>query len=278
MAQPKDCGPSKVSGAWRFAKSSSVEAEFTYTVGVTKTEEQAKSSTWSKTVENSMEHGWSVEVATGTDIGLGGVGEISVEATVGFHGSYSSTNSRTSEQTNEVRNALEQSKEISMTYTLPSGAMWQWEYTATDECGSAPIKVNHVMVTKNIGEPPCCIPGYFADPTAAHGACVAGDFKKKNGTVAESPCLAGCKKETCYPRTADASAKTKKCQATLGFLRKFDPKLDMVHQLKVLKDCAHLTGEQIAAELEAADASLLLQLRERADQEHEGGMSRGETG
>ena len=32
-------------------------------------------------------------------------------------------------------------------------------YTVKDDCGTAPIKVNHVVVTANKGEPPCCLPG-----------------------------------------------------------------------------------------------------------------------
>ena len=154
---PIDCGEAKINGAWEFKKSSSVAAEFTYTVvhdlkllcegcafsftfgalqGVVKTDEQTTSTGWSRTVEETETHGWSASISTcaGTTGCSGSVQEDmlqsrivgSASATIGGSGDYSTTESSTNENTHEAARALEQSEEKSMTYSLPPGAMWQW--------------------------------------------------------------------------------------------------------------------------------------------------------
>jgi len=263
----KSCGKPKVSGAWKFQRSSSLEASFTYTVGVTKTKEQASSNSWSSSVESSMSHGWSVEASVSVGWGAeeliqSGQRFVSGEATVtvGGHGEYSSSKSSTNEATTEVRKALEQSTETSMSWTLPPGAMWQWMYTVKDDCGSAPIKVNHVVVTANKGEPPCCLPGYNRDPTRPHGPCI-----NWGSTSKLSPCLAGCKLSTCNETAATAETASADCEAVLSGLATLSTSgIDVLTKsglAAVLGKCPTLTGKQLAGRLNLpATAELAIQL------------------
>jgi hypothetical protein len=54
------------------------------------------------------------------------------------------------------------------------GEVWQFQFTTVDKCGNSTVYIGEVTETPNIPEPPCCLPGYFQDPSKPHGACVAG--------------------------------------------------------------------------------------------------------
>lgn len=59
---------------------------------------------------------------------------------------------------------------------FPAGTIWQWQFTITDDCGGrSTVTKNDVVQTPNDPSMPCCLPGYFADQTKAHGDCVAGN-------------------------------------------------------------------------------------------------------
>jgi hypothetical protein len=251
-------GNTKVSGKWVFAKSSSVESQFTYTVGVTTSEGTTTNKAWSSSVEDSMTRGWSagVEVCAGAGSDGTGCGEDLVQVipgashtttmTAGASGESSSSSVTSQESSREVAETLADSKEKSMTYSLPPGAMWQWEYSVTDACTvsrrSSPvmIKVDHLAVTENAEAPPCCIPGYFADPAKPHGACV-----KINDTT-KSPCLPGCSMETCYPTAASGE-----CDKVIEGLT--DLKLSKEEMkplmIPILEKCPTLTAEDVLSNL-----------------------------
>jgi len=62
----------------------------------------------------------------------------------------------------------------SLTITCPSGVVWQW-ILQVDRCGEEPSAVGtrNVRCTRNLGTPPCCLPGYEKDPDKPHyGGCV----------------------------------------------------------------------------------------------------------
>ncbi|KAL1510362.1 hypothetical protein AB1Y20_006673 [Prymnesium parvum] len=52
-----------------------------------------------------------------------------------------------------------------LTVTCPAGVVWQWTLEV-DRCGepTAAVGSRDVRCTRNIGEPPCCMPGYEVEP------------------------------------------------------------------------------------------------------------------
>jgi len=274
----KSCGTPKVTGAWKFQRSSSLEAEFTYTVGVTKTKSQARSSTWSESVMSSMSHGWSVSASVSVGWGAEELlqsGEHfvsgSASVTVGGHGEYSSSKSSTNAATTEVSQALTQSKSTTMSWQLPPGAMWQWMYTVKDDCGTAPIKVNHVVVTANKGEPPCCLPGYNRNPSRPHGPCINWD-----GTAKLSPCLAGCKLSTCNETAATAETASAECETAIkgltllkGLSTSTLKVINKAGLIAVIAKCPTLTGAQLAGRLSLLPTAELAMQFDAVRDEHE---------
>jgi hypothetical protein len=264
-------GNTKITGGWIFTKSSSVESEFTYTVGVATSKGTTTSQAWSSSVEDSVTAGVSVEVGTCAGVGTGSCAEEQLLAWATGTVSYSAgasveashTSVRSQESAEEVSNTLDQSTEKSMTYTLPPGAMWQWEYKVEDECTGARrsspvmIKVNHVVATSSVAEPPCCMPGHFADPTKPHGACVMIGDKKDE----KSPCLRGCDDSTCFP-----TAEKGPCDDILKALKEIGAsQADYRTTLltKVIEHCPTLTGKDLAEKLGiSADAEVALQFDE----------------
>jgi len=251
-------GNTKVAGSWVFAKSASVESEFSYTVGVSTSEGTTTSKAWSSSVEDSMTHGWSFEVSQCMGVGLeaGGCEEQQIQdrffggattVTAGGSGEYSSTTARSQETAEEVSKELENSEEKSMTYTLPPGAVWQWEYSVADACTTARrsspvmIKVDHLAVTDNQAAPPCCLPGFFVDPTKPHGACIA-----LNATH-PSPCLTGCTKDICQP-----PASSGECNEAIKGLKDLDLSKELMQPLliPVLKKCPTMTAEDVLSKLD----------------------------
>jgi hypothetical protein len=269
-------GNTKVAGAWVFIKSSSVQSEFTYTVGVTTSEGSTTSKAWSKSVENSATHGVSVEVSQCISYGTSGeaagaCGEELIEGSsrrllqtggsggtttfsAGYSGEWTSTTASSQESSKEISETLEQSKERSMSYSLPPGAMWQWEYAVSDSCTTvrrtAPviIKVDHVAVTDTAESRPCCLPGFFADPTKPHGACI--NVTSADGGTQESPCLKGCSRETCYPAATSGGPCDEiiKGLKDLGLTDTDQAWVDRT-MLKVIAKCPGMTGEELSKKL-----------------------------
>ena len=51
------------------------------------------------------------------------------------------------------------------------GVVWQLQFSVFDQCGPTTV-YTEVVQTPNAFLPPCCLPGYFANPAKPHGACV----------------------------------------------------------------------------------------------------------
>jgi len=52
------------------------------------------------------------------------------------------------------------------------GVLWQLQFSVFDQCGPTTVHTE-VVQTPNAFLPPCCLPGFFADPARPHGACAA---------------------------------------------------------------------------------------------------------
>merc|ERR1719192_1110649 len=107
--------------------------------------------TWSNTVTQSASAGIEVE-------GIGSASQ-SIESST----AYSLAQSHTS--------SFSKTKTTSWTWKAPPGVIWQWEFDVDDDCGQATVLTPDVVVTSSMSSPPCCLPGYFADPTKPTGAC-----------------------------------------------------------------------------------------------------------
>lgn len=61
-----------------------------------------------------------------------------------------------------------------LTVTCPPGLVWQWTLEVS-RCGQAPTAVGtrNARCTPNVEQPPCCVPGFEADPRRPFdGGCV----------------------------------------------------------------------------------------------------------
>jgi len=126
--------------------------------------------TWSKTVSEGVGHShsdttcgtWGQKVAGKLDAGfLWEKVEVSAEVSHQFARTHSDTFSETT-LTSETHN-----------FDAP-GTAWQYVLHATEIGGISDIRLNGYAVTKGIYAPPCCLPGYWKDPSKPTGSCASG--------------------------------------------------------------------------------------------------------
>lgn len=153
-SREKDCYYiESVSGSWVSISSSSGDQSVTYQEGITRSHTVSDSSTWGASV--------TVTASAGFDF-FGAETSISVAGTVSNSVShaYSSTFSMSSTTTHS--------------YQFKAGVVWQWKFAVKAGCGTSTASGHDLALTTNLINPPCCLPGMFADPTNPTGACAPG--------------------------------------------------------------------------------------------------------
>ena len=71
--------------------------------------------------------------------------------------------------------------------------LWQLVFNTTDQCGTTDVFTGELIQTPNAAAPPCCLPGFFADPGRPHADCVPGvDGDIFNLCRAPPPLLYAC--------------------------------------------------------------------------------------
>ena len=151
-----------VQGSWVARATSTGKQTVSVQTGITRSHEVSDTSDWGGSVTTTASAGFKF---FGTDASV----EVSGTASHSISHSYSSTFSESS----------------STTYTadMDAGVVWQWAFDIDDGCGSTTATGLDFALTINKANPPCCIPGYFLDPTKAHGDCVEGTANICTGVV-----------------------------------------------------------------------------------------------
>lgn len=142
-----------VRGSWVSISSSSGKQHVSYQEGITR----------SHTVSHSSEWGGSATIKASAGFnffGEKGSVEVSGTASHSISDSYSSTFSMTTTTT--------------YSYDFDAGVVWQWKFDIDDGCGATTASGHDLALTLNQVNPPCCLPGMFADPTKPTGACATG--------------------------------------------------------------------------------------------------------
>lgn len=118
------------------------------------TEEQHS---WSNSVETSIKAGFAADIFSG-----------GVSVTV--------TNTEAQSISQSMSSSLAESTMKTYTYPMPrAGQVWQWQMLIEDTCGlSKSIGYQAAVTTNSRVEFPCCLPGYFKDPSNPRGACLDG--------------------------------------------------------------------------------------------------------
>lgn len=130
---------------------SSVPNDWTMTVGVTHSYMEGNTQTWGVSATQSLEGGFDIK---------GISAKRTVSATVSYQ--YSTT----------YQTTLTQVKTQTHTYHLPAGQVWHFKFDFVDRCGLSSAGGYDYVVTNSQDEPPCCLPGYFANASVPHGACL----------------------------------------------------------------------------------------------------------
>jgi len=160
------CAPNEASvhieGHWTPVEHLTVEVQYVAATGVSRTMSQEETSEWTKVVTASA--------STSMDIGLPEVSGVSVG--VSTEHTISGSLSETMAQT--FASSVTRDSTNTRTYTYGAGTVWQWVFDVNDNCGKNEIRSLHVAHTPNMMSPPCCLPGYFQDPTNNIGACADG--------------------------------------------------------------------------------------------------------
>jgi hypothetical protein len=164
---PMRCAVRNVTrGYWQDTISSNGETELTQTIQIRRTEEfeSTRTQDWSVGVEATISGGFP----------FGGA-----ESSVTVSSSFSRGLSTTARQISEFTESQ------TIRRTFPPGQLWQFVFEMRDVCVPQwEIATEHIVVTDNVLEPPCCLPGAFADLENAHGPCVG-----------DSPCT--CSDDIC---------------------------------------------------------------------------------
>lgn len=169
FTSPVNCAARDViKGYWKPVRFISIPETVTVTVTETRTEEieTTQLDAWSASVEATVNQGWNL---------FGQAGGISVTVGAEFTGSLSET----------ARSIVTQTTSTTVTRDFEPGVIWQFTLEMRDVCDpSWEIAMDAIAPTDNGNEPPCCLPGFFADNTNFHGPCVQ-----------DSPC--SCSDEIC---------------------------------------------------------------------------------
>lgn len=159
---PKTCEPvvknPKPVGQWIGTDFSSLSHwTKSITKGVTHVYSKGTMSTWGTSATNSLSLGFEFK---GASIGK----TISSTVSTSFSTSYSET--------------LMMTETTSETWNLTAGQVWQWQFTFKDQCGTTHVLIDAVVQTNSYQQRPCCLPGYFKNPSDPTGECWAGEDGK----------------------------------------------------------------------------------------------------
>lgn len=146
-------GVKQVTGQWQAGRYSSGPQTITYSRGTTISHSTSTTATIGSEISTSVEAGCEV-------LGVGGKATISSKI---------SSSLATMDQ-----DSFTQTKSSSYSTTVPAGQVWQWIYDSELTRGSATTLGQAIVSTKGTYDPPCCVPGQFADPKNPTGACHEG--------------------------------------------------------------------------------------------------------
>jgi len=150
---------SRVAASWKVIDTTNTEATISVTTGVDRTNE------WAQDVEAITSSSW----AAFTLDTIGGV-EWLLGAPPSFDGPHPrSTTNRYATTYNVLK-----SERDSLQISCPPGAVWQWTLDVRSCAESEPTEVGtrHLRCSTNRAEPPCCIPGFDANPTNPTAGCL----------------------------------------------------------------------------------------------------------
>jgi len=138
-------------GNWRRITYSNGPSELTFKYGMSRDYEQTDSKEWGASVTASVEAGFEAGP---------------VSASVSVSGTVSQNQGQTFSST------FGMSEESSVTYKFNrGGSIFQWVFDINDECGSNTANNNAFVITPGDFAPPCCLPGFAAEPDLQHGPC-----------------------------------------------------------------------------------------------------------
>jgi hypothetical protein len=139
---------------WEPLATLGIAKDVTYTYGVQHSygSSSTEGSSWSKTVSHTISGGFSF---------------------FGIGAKYSSTVSGTTSHmfSQSISASMATSSSVSTTYHFLPGVVWQLKVHVRDNCGYSVVNTLQLAQTPNVAQPPCCLPGYFQDPSNAHSAC-----------------------------------------------------------------------------------------------------------
>jgi nitrate reductase cytochrome c-type subunit len=148
------------SGTWTpIANTDASGTQIQYSYGTAHSYSATQTSSWSTAVTRSISAGF-------TFMGVG--------ASVGV----SSTTARGVTESSSTSFGTVSTSTTSYTAPRP-GTIWQWRWNVSDNCGSS-TSASHfnLVTTKGVFNPPCCLPGFAADPGNYSGACAAAQGDK----------------------------------------------------------------------------------------------------
>lgn len=151
LPEPTCTNIQKPKGRWVPSGFSSLNHTWKIYEGTTHSYTKTNAEQWGNSVSATVQAGFEAEIFSGS---------ISITGTISnqISQTYSSTFSTT------------QSSEED--YECGPGEVWQWVFEIQDECGTSTSKRFDVVVTANQAQVPCCLPGFFKDPTNPLGDCV----------------------------------------------------------------------------------------------------------
>lgn len=167
-----------VNASWVPVQSIGVPTDVSTTVSVTHSQSSTSgtSKTWGSAVTKSVSAGFKF-------CGVSASAEIS--GTVSH--STSTSNSQTFEQST--------TNSTTVTQHYQPGEVWQFQFNIYDNCNKySTVTTQNTVETPNRALPPCCLPGYFADPLKTSGACAPGEDGQTFSACPPPPptCNQGC--------------------------------------------------------------------------------------
>ncbi len=134
-------------------------------------------------------------------------------------------NSLSHEHAETISAFLEENTESTITQsfgnTAASGAgvIWQFEYKIRHLFGTNTIGTRNIVLTNNVDERPCCLPGTFLDHSKPHGPCLPG-----------YPCA--CSDAVCFPTLTSNSSEQGWTESDAAFT----PDTNTVHIGQILNE------------------------------------------
>lgn len=150
-APPKECNISVAVGSWLMMNYEGIQRSWSWTHGVQHSYTEGNTETWGESMTQTVNAGFEFGPFSGG-------ASVSSESSHSIANEYSTTFTMTEEET--------------YTMTADPGALWMWQFRVTDSCGTSFVNTTTYVLTNNVAEEPCCLPGYAASPTQQHGPCV----------------------------------------------------------------------------------------------------------